>query len=146
MPREDFGFGQAPTVLKLVRPALPGSVRGGRGVLWLDNSLSDVPITQPDGNGGLWTAQPGQRVELPTLTCAHCGVVVILHPQRTRDRGFCAKCNAYVCDRPGCRAACNPMERMLDLGLKYPDEPWLARGPQGEMRFDQRLADRERTY
>lgn len=150
MPIQDFtAAGRGPTVLREVRPAVPGSVRGGRGTLFLDNSLGDVPITQPDGNGGLWTVAAGQRVEVPTLTCAHCGVVVILHPQRQRDRGHCAKCHAYICDRPGCRLACNPMALMLELGLRHPDEPWLWRGPQGETAQSerlQRLREKARSY
>ncbi len=39
--------------------------------------------------------------EAPTYTCSHCQRVVILNPSRTRERGYCPKCDHYVCD------ACN---------------------------------------
>jgi hypothetical protein len=42
----------------------------------------------------------GKVLEVPTLACAHCGSGVVLNPQRTRHRGYCSKCDAYVCD--GC--------------------------------------------
>src|SRR5690242_8179411 len=36
--------------------------------------------------------------EAPTYTCSHCNRVVVLNPLRTRERGYCAKCDHYVCD------------------------------------------------
>ena|SRR6267378_3453307 len=36
--------------------------------------------------------------EAPTYTCSHCQTVVILNPLRTRERGYCTKCDHYVCD------------------------------------------------
>ena len=106
-----------------------GAVRGGRGYLLVDNRASG-----------------GALEELPTLTCAHCNCTTVLNPQRTRERGYCQKCHAYVCDLPGCRAACNPTELMVDLARKYPGEPWLLRGPNGEPLFPQELRDKERIY
>ena len=40
----------------------------------------------------------GQIVESAVVTCAHCQAVVVLRPDRTRERGWCAKCDKYLCD------------------------------------------------
>jgi len=93
-------------------------------------------------------ASGGELVELPTITCVHCNCVVVLNQQRTRPRGHCWKCDAYVCDKPGCNAECNPIVQSVELALKYPDsnQPFLLRGEQGEILFDPQLRDNERTY
>lgn len=61
----------------------------------------------------------GTRAELPTFTCSHCTCVVVMNPLRTRERGFCPKCDRYVCDR--CEAArvasggeCYPFAKRID--------------------------------
>ncbi len=57
-------------------------------------------------------------LERDVLTCSHCERAVVLQPLRTRDRGFCQKCNHYVCD--DCEAIraktgiCTPMRQILD--------------------------------
>ena len=46
----------------------------------------------------------GQRAQVPTAICGHsrkgflCERMVILNPLRTRDRGWCPKCQHYLCD------------------------------------------------
>lgn len=56
----------------------------------------------------------GQIYESPTITCCHCGVGVILNPNRTRPRGYCRNCDHYVCDSPVCNAECKPFIKTLD--------------------------------
>lgn len=56
----------------------------------------------------------GQTYESATITCCHCNRVVILNPDRKRARGYCAKCDHYVCDLPACNLECNPFQRLLD--------------------------------
>src|ERR1700730_13341887 len=56
----------------------------------------------------------GQIFESPTVTCAHCNVVVVLNPDRTRPRGYCRKCDQYVCDNPACNAECTPAIKNID--------------------------------
>ena len=41
----------------------------------------------------------GRRVELPTVNCSHCERLVLMNPLRTRDRGYCPKCDRYLCDQ-----------------------------------------------
>ena len=45
------------------------------------------------GSGGLF--------ESATITCSHCQRVVILNPERNRDRAYCPKCDHYLCDQCG---------------------------------------------
>ena len=104
-------------------------VRGGRGYLLVDNRASG-----------------GQLQEFQTLTCAHCNCVVVLNGLRQRERGYCRKCNAYVCDFSGCNAECNPIDQMVDLAFKHPDEIWLLRGQNGEPLFTPELKERHKVY
>lgn len=57
--------------------------------------------------------------ETSILTCSHCQQQVILNPDRSRERGFCPKCDRYVCD--GCEAirvasggACKTWKQIMD--------------------------------
>lgn len=56
--------------------------------------------------------------ETPTYTCSHCPHVVVMNPLRTRERGYCRKCDHYICDRcSGILAAtgiCKPYKAVLD--------------------------------
>lgn len=40
----------------------------------------------------------GRFLESATITCAHCLGVVVKNPMRIRERGYCAKCDKYLCD------------------------------------------------
>jgi hypothetical protein len=55
-----------------------------------------------------------QKFESPIIACAHCNTPVILNPNRTRPRGYCRKCDAYVCDNPACNSECTPFTKTLD--------------------------------
>ena len=55
-----------------------------------------------------------QVYESATVTCSHCGAVVILSPTRQRPRHYCVKCDHYVCDKPECGLECNPWMKKLD--------------------------------
>jgi predicted RNA-binding Zn-ribbon protein involved in translation (DUF1610 family) len=43
----------------------------------------------------------GILFETATMHCAHCGTVVIINPNRTRDRAWCVSCDKYICDNCG---------------------------------------------
>ena len=66
------------------------SKRSLEGYLLIDHRAAGVTAT-PD--------QP-RMIEAGTLTCSHCQKQLIVNPLRTRDRGYCPKCDHYVCD--GC--------------------------------------------
>ena len=102
--------------------ASPGRVRGGKGYMMVDDRASG-----------------GQFQEMSTMTCAHCGTVVVLNPMRTRERGYCGKCHAYVCDNPVCNAVCAPIEQRVILAQKYPGLPTLIPDQDGELPFDEEI-------
>jgi hypothetical protein len=56
----------------------------------------------------------GALFESGTRRCAHCQVQVIMNPLRQRERGWCMKCDDYVCDRPECRIMCTPVQKRID--------------------------------
>jgi hypothetical protein len=61
----------------------------------------------------------GSCFEAPTLTCGHCQRVMVVNPLRNRERGYCRKCDHYVCDE--CEVArvasgyeCRSFERLIE--------------------------------
>lgn len=48
-----------------------------------------------------YTVAEGKLFEAPTMGCNHCGTVVIMNPDRHREREYCMQCNMYVCDNCG---------------------------------------------
>lgn len=61
----------------------------------------------------------GAVLERDILTCSHCQRGIVLQPLRVRDRGYCNKCDHYICD--GCETIrvkvgeCVPMAKVLDV-------------------------------
>lgn len=59
----------------------------------------------------------GMLFEAPFIKCSHCSASVVLNPKRTRSRGYCPKCDHYVCDL--CEAdrvrtgECYPMKKFI---------------------------------
>lgn len=86
--------------------------------------------------------------EMPCFTCPHCSYVVIMNAKRTRPRGYCAKCDHWVCDKVGCNAACNPIVRDVALAQRYPESGYafLSRGYGGELLYPAYLQDKERIF
>jgi len=66
-------------------------------------SGKDAPIV-PEGR--VW--------ESATITCAHCHTIVVMNPDRSRKRGYCRRCDHYVCDNPGCNTQCRPLHAVID--------------------------------
>jgi hypothetical protein len=61
----------------------------------------------------------GTLFEAPTYTCSHCQRVVVVNPDRSRDRAYCRKCDHIICDQ--CEAQrvaagweCIPFEKVAD--------------------------------
>jgi len=65
---------------------------------------------------GKWTplVDEGCAYESGTMTCAHCGTIVILNPLRTRPREYCPKCDKYVCGNTVCATECRSFNKLLD--------------------------------
>jgi len=58
-------------------------------------------------------AGAGKIEERDVQFCSHCGAQVILNPLRKRPRGYCSKCDHYICDNPICNKECNPIAKLL---------------------------------
>ena len=80
------------------------------GYLFVDHRASPgIPEAKAQAMGlDPTTVSEGKVLEAATLTCAHCGTVVIVNPRRTRERGLCFQCMAYICD------SCTALARMPD--------------------------------
>lgn len=39
------------------------------------------------------------KFESSTFTCSHCEAVVVMNPDRSRERGYCKKCDHLLCDK-----------------------------------------------
>lgn len=83
--REMFLERQSPAFLKQVRIQTKTGIKGGLTYSMLDER-----------------AAGGTLLEQSVIVCRHCGVNVIVNPQRTRAREYCHKCFAYICD--SCKA------------------------------------------
>ncbi len=46
----------------------------------------------------------GQLFESAIAVCNHCGSDVLLHPDRSRPREWCSRCDSYICDNCGAAA------------------------------------------
>ena len=92
------------------------SLRRFEGELLIDNRFSPGVTADFVRRSGKEAPVVGEGAlyESATITCAHCGTIVILNPARTRARGYCRKCDKYVCDNPGCSVECRPFEKLID--------------------------------
>lgn len=83
---------------------MANSKRSKEGYLMLDHRASYAPV--PDEMlraSNLPTAAGKGLFETATYTCSHCQYVVVMNPQRTRERAYCRTCDSYICD--GCGEA-----------------------------------------
>lgn len=74
--------------------------------------------------------------EADTRACSHCRVVVMMNPERERERFTCPKCFRYCCDI--CATAyrvnfiCRPWEQVVDEVVSgYSPLPLLAKDMKG---------------
>lgn len=59
-----------------------------------------------------WTPEGGMQ-EVPTYTCAHCNAVVLMNPQRRRERRRCMKCLGTLCEKNLiCIQDCTPLREI----------------------------------
>jgi hypothetical protein len=96
------------------------SLRSYEGYLLIDNRNNEgVPGGLAHASNPDLPVSFGRGVfEAPTITCSHCGSVVIINPNRQRERSFCAKCNHYLCDGCGVILAqtkeCTPWLKVIE--------------------------------
>jgi hypothetical protein len=86
------------------------SKRSLEGYLIIDNRVGPrVPKM-----GDAMEIPAGATWESATVTCSHCHCVVILNPDRTRERHYCAKCDKYICDGCAVLQECRPLNAIFD--------------------------------
>ena len=86
------------------------SLKRHEGYLYISNRFNPAISGNKD-----FPAIPQDSVyECLTITCAHCNTVVILRPDRKRERGYCSKCDKYICDNPACHQGCFSFDKLLD--------------------------------
>ena len=93
------------------------SKRSQEGYLLIDNRHAPAVSLAAARASGKEVVGAGVNgvFESALITCAHCHRTVVLNPQRDRPRGYCRRCDHYVCDSPGCNAGCLPMKMLLDI-------------------------------
>lgn len=75
------------------------SKRSLEGYLLIDQRAgARMPASAPGTTEALPGVPEGGILERSIYTCSHCQKGVIVNPLRTRDRGYCPKCDHYVCD------------------------------------------------
>lgn len=98
------------------------SLRSGEGYLMIDHRTSPGMPAEVLQKAGVNAPAVGEGAvfECATLGCAHCGAVVMVNPTRTRERGYCSKCDRYICDH--CKAATleatyvhRPFKQIVDM-------------------------------
>ena len=89
------------------------SHRSLEGYLLIDNRAG-APVPAFDGTNAI---APGATFECATVTCSHCHKQLILNPDRSRARGYCPKCDKYVCDE--CEAIRVKTGECLPLNAKF---------------------------
>lgn len=79
--------------------------RSREGYLLIDHSNGPGTLLVPGGKKGEW----------PTIRCCHCHRTYAVNPLRERARGWCSRCDDYVCDDPKCHRDCLPLQKVFDI-------------------------------
>lgn len=75
------------------------SQRSHEGCLMVDHRASPGFTEEESIKMGYGRELIGSKVfEAPTKMCNHCGTIVIINPDRKRERAHCFACNMYICD------------------------------------------------
>lgn len=84
------------------------------------------------------TDREGKSQEWPTISCPHCGRVVVVRPKNPADRASmrelvgrlpkCLSCDKHTCNSPACRVGCHPFKRDLERAYQeHLKQPWMLR-------------------
>jgi len=73
--------------------------RNHEGVILIDHRESPGIAPELIQRIGLPIGAGRGLFESPTFTCNHCNHIVIMNAARTRSRGYCGKCDHYICDQ-----------------------------------------------
>lgn len=60
--------------------------------------------------GELIITEFGKEKRIPTYTCGHCSAIVLMRPDRVRERKNCLQCGRYICEKSEiCNTVCTPL-------------------------------------
>jgi hypothetical protein len=97
------------------------SLRSHEGYLLIDHRNSPGVPEEVMVSTGLPTfaGKKDSVFECATFTCADCETVVYINPKRNRARGYCPKCDHYLCDdceaeRFASGGVCRNRKHMID--------------------------------
>lgn len=69
------------------------------------NEIYEVEINEGDG---------APTRSFPAYTCGHCTSIILMRPDRTRDRRTCLSCGRWTCEKNEvCLSHCTPMHAMV---------------------------------
>ncbi len=86
------------------------SKRSQEGYLLIDNRAGARAPATP----GTPEIAAGATFESATITCSHCHAIVVLNPDRSRDRHYCRRCDHYICDQCAVGGDCTPLTAVFD--------------------------------
>jgi hypothetical protein len=78
------------------------SLRNHEGYFLLDHRATSAVPDELVIAAGLPAGAGRGLFEAPTYTCRHCQAVVVMNPNRSRERAYCRGCDHLICD--GCGA------------------------------------------
>ena len=110
------------------------SLSQGSGYLTIDHRNS--PGLSPEDIAhvpGAVLVGAGKHFETDIQMCTHCQRGVLLRPDRVRARGYCPKCDHYICDLcAGVFAVdrvCMPVVKQFDILQNYIEREGLGADP-----------------
>ncbi len=109
------------------------SLRRHEGYVRIDNGFG--PDMQPLG-----------VVEMVCFTCPHCNYLTV--GKKRSDRGYCQKCDDWLCNKPGCNSECNPIIRDVAIAQRNQDAglSFLGRDKGGHILYPPSYQDKERIF
>lgn len=94
------------------------NLRSHEGYFVMDHRASPGVPDQVIVAAGLPVGAGRGVFEAPTFTCKHCQTVVIMNPDRKRERAYCRGCDHLICDACGSVRAqsgeCKTFDRVID--------------------------------
>lgn len=77
--------------------------RAGTGIERKDLVTSGIPVVPA-----------GTLLECPTFMCGHCNGMVVMNPERTRERHYCQAGDHYTCDVCADDTECRPFMKYIE--------------------------------
>lgn len=97
------------------------SKREREGYILIDHTDSPGFTCADVGPAAAAVMGAGKRFEAPTLKCHRCEYQAIINPNRQRERGYCSRHDAYLCENCAITVkltgSCQSFDEFVDLYL-----------------------------